>query len=237
MPRGCSAMSDARSAFARAPSNVRSIPITSPVALHLRPEVGIDADELRHREHGRLDRHQVPLGPQTAFVALLPQCLAEHRADGELHHGHAGDLREERDGPAGARIHLEDEHARCAAGLVAAGRRTGCSSGRWRPGQERCARCSREWCHCSSAARCMRRVHGHRVPGVHAGSLDVLHDSRNEDASRRRKWRRLRLRRPSRILVDQDRLALRHLGGLRDEARELGRRSGRSPWRGRRARS
>ena len=68
----------------------------------------IHTDQLRHREHGRLDRDQVLARPETRCVAEFLDRRAEHDLHGEPNHRHASYLREERHRAAGAGVDLED---------------------------------------------------------------------------------------------------------------------------------
>ena len=81
-------------------------------AFHLGTEIGVDVEQLRHREDRSLQRDEVPGRPDPvgAGVALRRERRPERDGDRDLHQRHAGDLREEGDGPARARVHLEHPH-------------------------------------------------------------------------------------------------------------------------------
>ena len=90
-----------------------AMPMTSPVERISGPEDGVDARELREREHRLLDRDV--LAASTSLMPISSQRLAGHDARRDLGQRHAGRLRDERHRARRARVDLEDEDAAAVA--------------------------------------------------------------------------------------------------------------------------
>ena len=147
------------------------------------------------------------------------QALAEHGADRDLDHRHAGDLAEERHRAARAGVDLDHEDIAVATGAVA----------------HHDVLDVHQPAHAQADADLARvfddradfpgeevggGVDRHRVAGVHAGALDVLHDAGNQHLVAAADRVDLDLD-AGEILVDQHGLAGRRFLGLRDEAGEI----------------
>src|SRR5207302_1777665 len=144
-------------------------------ALHLRTEVGVDVEQLRHRKDRRLERDELTGRPDPvrARVALGAERRTERDRHRELHQRDAGDLRKERHGPARAWIHLEHPHASVLHDELDVEKTF--------HGQRlRDAPCQGNDLVALGGKQILRGIDGVAVAGVDAGPLDVLHDPGDE---------------------------------------------------------
>ena len=134
--------------------------------LHLRAEHGVGAGEPCERQHRLLDRDVV--GRRAGHV-LVGQALAQHQAAGDLRERRADRLRDERDGPRGARVRLDDME-------LASGDRVLDVDQADHAELERDPRRGLADLLEHRLPEAHRRDHAGRVAGMDARLLDVLHD-------------------------------------------------------------
>ncbi len=123
--------------------------------------------------------------PEARLVAQLAQGLAQNHLDGELHHGHAGHLRQEGDGATGARVHLQHVDLGGGGSSVAVARLGSHDhvlhvhqATNAKGGTDALGIVGHEGDFLLGEPE--GRVNGHGVARVYAGAFDVLHDAGDE---------------------------------------------------------
>ena len=136
--------------------------------------MGIHVDQLLKGEHRHLDGHIGGFLIKAGAVSHILQLFAQHRPGSQVHHRHAGDLADIRNGAGGTRVHLDHIQLVVIDQILDIHQSLSIQGNGQIPGAlDDLVR--------HHVVDVPGRVHGDGVAGMDAGALDVLHNARNQD--------------------------------------------------------